>query len=92
MELYNDDRDHAKQEDSNKNAFQTLVNAKFQDVTRRTEYQTVDFNSQEYYKEALRLSKDPELYLNQKVNPIFKYLPVKKDYGMFTLLAFFLFK
>jgi len=80
MELYIDDREHNKPEDSNKNAFQTLVNAKFKDLTQKTEYQTVEFSTQSYYKEALRLSKDPEIYLNEKINPIFKFVPVRKDY------------
>jgi len=84
MELYIDDREHNKPEDSNKNAFQTLVNAKFKDLTQKTEYQTVEFSTQSYYKEALRLSKDPETYLHEKINPIFKYVPVKKDYGNYS--------
>jgi rRNA maturation protein Rpf1 len=81
QELYIDDREHAKHEDSNKGAFQTLVNAKFKDLTQKTEYQTVEFSTQGYYKEAMRLSKDPALYINEKVNPIFKYVPVKSGYG-----------
>ncbi len=81
MELYIDDREHNKPEDSNKNAFQTLVNAKFKDLTQKTEYQTVEFSTQGYYKEALRLSKDPETYLHEKINPIFRFVPVRKDYG-----------
>lgn len=80
MELYTDDREHARLEDSNKNAFQTIVNAKFKDITRKSEYQTVEFDTQGYYKEALRLSQNPEMYLTEKVNPIFKYVPVKKDF------------
>jgi len=79
-ELYMDDREHAKHEDPNKNAFQKLVNAKLKDITQKTEYPTVEFNTKAYYNEALRLSKDPSLYLQEKVNPIFKYVPVKKDF------------
>ena len=80
-----DERENAKAEDSNKNAFQTLVNAKFKDITQKTDYRTVEFDTQAYYKEALRLSQNPELYMNEKTNPIYKFMPVKNEQGIFQI-------
>ncbi len=81
MEIYNDEKEHTKEEDKNRNAFQKIVNAKFKDITQQSEYPTVEFSTQSYYNESIRLTKDPISYMGEKINPIYRHVPIKKDYG-----------
>ena len=56
------------------NDFEKVVNFKIENDPVE-KLPTVTFNTKEYYKEAKRLAKKPELLVDQETNPILKFVP-----------------
>ncbi|EGR29604.1 hypothetical protein IMG5_152540 [Ichthyophthirius multifiliis] len=55
--------------------FEKIVNLKFKQQENNQFSQTVDFDTKNYYQEALRLSLNPILYKKSSKNPILLYVP-----------------
>jgi hypothetical protein len=58
-------------------AFEKVINFK---TKKEGAFETIAFDTQQYFEEAHRLSKNPTLLLTSKTNPIMKYVP-SKDKG-----------
>ncbi|CAD8141366.1 unnamed protein product [Paramecium octaurelia] len=61
------------------NPFEKVVNSKFNNNDQQQSYPTLRFETQAYYNEAERLSKEPKLCKSSR-NPIFKFMPENLNY------------
>ena len=59
-----------------------MINAKFKDISKKDTYQTIEFDTKQYYTEALRLSKNPSQYIREKSNPILRFFPARQEFGI----------
>ena len=70
------------EEKNNQEAFNTMINAKFKDFSKKETYRTIEFDTKQYYMEALRLSQHPTQYMREKSNPILRFFPTKQEFGI----------
>ncbi|KRX03894.1 hypothetical protein PPERSA_04772 [Pseudocohnilembus persalinus] len=69
-----------EQYDPNKfEAFEKVVNQQFKNYDDKGN-STISFNTQQYFNEAQRLSKNPALYQYAEKNPIYKFFPENFDF------------
>ncbi|CAD8058170.1 unnamed protein product [Paramecium sonneborni] len=61
------------------NPFEKVVNSKLTSNNQQQEYPTLKFDTQAYYNEAERLSKEPKLCKSSR-NPIYKFMPENLNY------------
>lgn len=66
----------------NSDEFAKTINGQFLDplTTRTNDFKSVTFYTQKYYQEALRLSKQPEVYQKAEKNPIITFIPENFDF------------
>jgi len=65
----------------NEEAFVKTINSKFGDLTKSSDFATINFSTRKYFDEALRLSLNPQSYINEKINPIQKFIPASYDFS-----------
>lgn len=67
----------------------TIVNARFHSIDDRTQssngFDTIGFDTQQYFKEGYRLSLNPKLLKRSERHPIFSYVPENFNFSAGTI-------
>lgn len=64
----------------NQESFGRVINSKLISEDQNNNFATINFNTKQFYNESLRLSLNPQEYINKQVNPIDKFYPANFNF------------
>ncbi len=85
IEKFTDKRELTKKKEGDTqglHAFEKVINFK---TKKEGAFETITFDTKQYFNEAHRIAKNPKLLLDSKTNPIMKYVPTKDKEEQCTL-------